>query len=461
MIGIFKESPLEGINMSLNEDEVAKKLDKENVLKNLELLFGPVDYNLVALTRESLLKAATEKIPMLSRLLESLGASSESVTKIGERVSNLSNTTASHAIGHGFHIGSTVLAAFDFIRIPFIYLAAYILDKEVPFTLNNNLKWMYSGIVMALAITALVVPVTAPIIGFIAASSGSIISMFLLGKTLYERYKLGREYTKLRTALNREEKQMSLIQQEALALHEHLKQTTDEQSIIDIYTDIVLLQKRYIAQKKVVEQLKTDELHLQQKIGEVGIGHVIDKGVGIALGCLTIVGLSLSLFFPPVGAGILAGAAIIGGIYLVGRLATPLVLSAGQWLISKFKKSEDADIVEKRSENENSLTKDNEAEISALLVPSLERVASAKESMSPIHKEHNDRPHESTADVLVGLLGSNIEVLKTSFEHSTASEPEPVYEKVIQRTPEPMVKDEAEGEGESETHIESEGPPHH
>lgn len=444
--------------MSLSDDEIAKKLDKENVLKDLELLFGPVNYDLVALTRESLLKDATEKIPMLSRLLEHVGVSGESMAKIGERVSDLSNTSASHAIGHGFHIGSAAIAAFDFIRIPLIYLSAYVLDKEVPFTLDNNIKWVYSGILMALAITALTVPAAAPIIGFIAASLGILMSTFLLGKTLYERYQLGREYKQLKNELSREEEEMDLIQQKAQILHERLKNTTDEQSIIDIYTDIVLLQERYIAQKKVVEKLKTDELHSQQKIEQVGMVHVLDKGVGIALGCLTIIGLSLSLFFPPVGAGILAGAAIAGGVYVAGRLAAPLVVSVGQWLISKFKNSEAVDRVDHRSENENILTETHEVQRNALLDSNPKWDANPEESMP--------RPHESTTDVLVGLLGSNIEVLKTCYEHSIVSEEEltDAEQEAIKPTPDSMTKenaDEAETEGEGESDAHSENLQHH
>ncbi len=452
--------------MSLSEDEIAKKLDKENVLKDLELMFGPVDYKLVALTRESLLKAATEKIPMLSRLLQNVGDSGESAAKIGERVSDLANTSASQSVSYGFHIGSVAIAAFDFVRIPFIYLSAYVLGKEVPFTLDNNIKWAYSGILMALAITALTVPVAAPIIGFIAASIGISVSTFLLGKTLYERYQLGREYKKLKKELNREEEEMSLIQQEAQILHDRLKKATDEQSIIDVYTDIVLLQERYIAQKKVVEKLKTDELHLQQKIAQVGMVQVLDKGVGIALGCLTIVGLSLSLFFPPVGMGILAGTAIAGGVYLAGRLAAPLVHSFGQWLISKFKKSTEVEIVEQRSENENILAETQKSQQEAVLDSVQEKVASQKESMFQTKREPNDKPHESTTDVLVGLLGSNIEVLKASYEHSIASEDEITQEtaETIKPAFDPMTQeniDDTEGEGENNVHVDTEGHLHH
>ncbi len=449
--------------MSLSEDEIAKKLDKENVLKDLELMFGPVDYKLVALTRESLLKAAAEKIPMLSRLLENVGDSSESMAKIGERVSDLANTAAGQSVSYGFHVGSVAIAAFDFVRIPFIYFSAYVLGKKVPFTLDNNIKWAYSGILMALAITALTVPVAAPIIGFIAASIGISVSTFLLGKTLYERYQLGREYKKLKKELNREEEEMSLIQQEARILHDRLKKAKDEQSIIDVYTDIVLLQERYIAQRKVLEKLKTDELHLQQKIEQVGIAQVLDKGVGIALGCLTIVGLSLSLFFPPIGMGILAGTAIAGGVYLAGRLAAPLVQSFGQWLISKLKKSAEVEIVEQQSEHENILTETKDAQKDAVLDSAHERGVSQKESESQSKKERNDRPpHESTTGVLVGLLGSNIEVLKKSYEHSTASKKGAT--EAIKPASDLMAKeniDEAEGEGESEARSETESPLHH
>ncbi|MCK0183615.1 hypothetical protein MWM44_15210, partial [Legionella pneumophila] len=47
-------------------------------------------------------------------------------------------------------------------------------------------------------ITALAVPVTAPYIAFASAGLSLGVGTFLLGKTLYERYQLGRERRKLK-----------------------------------------------------------------------------------------------------------------------------------------------------------------------------------------------------------------------------------------------------------------------
>ena len=53
----------------------------------------------------------------------------------------------------------------------------------------------------------------------------------------------------------------------------------------------------------------------------------------ISLASLSIIGLALSLFFPPVGAWLLLGVAIAGGAYVMGRLGIAL----GTWAYNKYK----------------------------------------------------------------------------------------------------------------------------
>ena len=52
---------------------------------------------------------------------------------------------------------------------------------------------------------------------------------------------------------------------------------------------------------------------------------LMDKGVGLAVAAIILVGVTLSLFFPPLGMGILAGGAMIGVAYIFSRFALPLI----------------------------------------------------------------------------------------------------------------------------------------
>jgi hypothetical protein len=401
--------------MASNKDEITAKLDKEHALEQLQIIQRAADYKLVALTRQSLLRAATKRIPWLSRFIQNIDDTGDAIVKIGDRVSSLQeklqDTPGSQTIGHAFHFGTVGMAAFDFLRVPFIYLAAYILGEEVPINLNNNARWLYSGVLLTLAIISLTVPVTATVIGFVGASLGLAVGVFLLGKTLYERYQLGREKKKIERVIDIEEEEMLLIQQEAEELEKLLKEAREEEEIIAIYQEIAVLRERYISQHALLEELKNKELHLTQKIEEVGIMQVVDKGIGVCLSSLTIIGLALSLFFPTVGLGILTGVAIAGGIYLAARLTAPLFQLLANWVIDKVKGVMGTFSSVERLGNENILNDTEEKQqvsslgLNAEVVKSDAHVVDKKDPFLGTQKDIEGTTLDSTAGALVGLKG--------------------------------------------------------
>lgn len=440
--------------MGQSKDLIAEKLDKVNVLKKLSAMQEPVDYPAVKLTQQSLLASAVQKIPLLSKYLRNLDETGEAAMMIGERLGDLNDTPGSDSISHGFHFGSVAIASLDFVRIPFIYLAAYVLNQDVPINLNNNARWVYSGVVLALAITAFAVPAAAPIIGLVAASIGLTVSMFLLGKTLYERYQLGKENKKIKKKIHQEEEEMRSLQLTAKNLHDRLTQATEEEQIIAIYTEILLLEEQFIAKKRVIEQLKTEELQLGQKINQVGMLKVLDKSIGVGLAGLTIIGLVLTLFVPQVGLGLLLGVAVVGGIYFAARLTIPLFQTFGGWLVSKFKQS--ADLADEQTENDNTLTESKEQD-SDLKVSSEEAPAEKENTMAP-EKQHEDEPHESTADVLLGLHATEAMRLAHDVIPQEASSDFGNHLLLKPQLTRRNKKNRSESEGDGEIKTESEGP---
>lgn len=393
--------------MGLSKDELSAKFETEKVLEQLKVMQKITDYRLIALTEQALLNAELDRIPWLSGFIERTTASGDAISKIGQRISSLVSPSSS-SIGQGFHFGSVAMAAADFARIPIIYLAAYILGQKVPITLDNNARWLYSGVLLALTITALAVPASAPIIALVGAGISLSTGAFLLSKTLYERYQLGKEFKKLKTEIAGAESEMLLTQQKAKVLEQQLTAATQEDQIIGIYQQISILQEDYESQKRQLQELKTKELHVEQKIDEIGVTAVMDKVMGICLPAASIVGLAVSLFVPPVGLGILTGVAIVGGVYLGARLSTPLIQSLGSWLINKFKTVSGMEATGERASNENSLTNSDEKQ---------------KNSANGL----NDKPastYASTAKIFLGLMKKEeaIELLQINSSHNDEEE---------------------------------------
>ena len=407
------------MTMELTKDEMSGKADALELLREMQ---QEINYNAVPLSQQFLLNAAIKRIPWLSKFLRKADDASETVFKIGERINDMHEAGGSESVAKGFHFGAIALAAADFFRIPFIYFAAYLLGEDVPITLNNNARWLYSAFLLALTITAVAVPATAPIIAFVAAGAGLVSGLFLLGKTLYTRYELGRERKQIKSTIEREEGEMRAIQQQAYDLEHQLSSAKDE-DISTIYMEIALLQETYKSQKKELGILKNKELHIEQKLQQVGMIKVLDKSIGVGLAALTIMGLVVTLFFPPVGAGILTGVAIAGGVYLAARITAPLFKSFGNWLIRQFKTSSGMSATNEGLMNDNNLIDTKEIQKNSSL--ELETDSSKDKTMSKAivlaesETTVESRPHESTADVLVGLLGREkaIESLKSGVNH--------------------------------------------
>lgn len=313
--------------MAFEPAQIADKKDAESILQGIQ---QPVIY---IPKKKKVPLSLLMRIPFLSRFVKS--ASSEAM-QLGSSISALHGTPPA-ALTSGFQFGGISLATLDFLMIPTIYLAAFVLKRPVPITLNNNARWLYSAVLLGLAITALAVPGAAPVIGLVSAGIALGVSSFLLAKALRERYVLGKERKALRRELVNVEEEMQQIQREAEKLRTLLQQATGQEHLTKIYQQIALLQQRHQTQKERIEALKEKEEVIEEKIKELGIVHIVDKGLGVSLASLAIVGLATSLFFPHVGVAILIAVSAVSLAYLAVRITAPIARALGNWLINKFR----------------------------------------------------------------------------------------------------------------------------
>jgi hypothetical protein len=297
--------------------------------------------------KDCLLKKIQEKIEYRQNALEEMElspdqANQSSVFHGARGLGNAINTTGrmaaklagNDAADQVFMLDSLALFFINFFRIPFIYLTAYWSGKKVPLTLSNNTRWAYSAILLGLAITALAAPVTAPVIAFVSAGFALVGSAIYLRNILLERQKLSREIKLLDLTLVVEERNMLGIQEQAKILEERLNGACDDKSIRDVCNHITELGKQYEAQKIKIQDLYNKQALYQQLMNEFNFKK-IDKAVSVFMASATVIGLVVSLFFPPAGLVILATVAFASTTYIVGRASAPLFQSLNRWITGK------------------------------------------------------------------------------------------------------------------------------
>lgn len=319
---------MESKHIAIANDEEYKK--KQQNIVQLQKMQQAIAYHVHDKNEPS---SVLEKIPFLTRFMR---GSSDIANHSIQINSTLRGVSTPSAIGSGFQFGAVGLAALDFLLIPAIYISAFILNRKVPFTVTNNMKWGYSAIALGLSLTAALVPAAAPIIGVVAAALAVVVSAALLGKALYDRYQLGRERRGIRNDISDAEEEMQRIQTNAKSLEKAVKDATNKDFLIELYKQTALVQKEYEAQKNKIQELKEKEGVLNKKIKELGILPMLDKGLAVSFAALGVIGAVVSLFFPPVGLGILMGVTIASFSYFIGRLTIPLIINAAKSLINKL-----------------------------------------------------------------------------------------------------------------------------
>lgn len=325
--------------MPTSNEELNKNLEREKKERLLQDMQNTVSYDLKLPDETSLFKKVATKIPLLAKFLNHANTTGSVILKAGQEFKAFTNNSATAAASGVFQFGGVALAAFDFVEVPLIYLMSFALNEKVPITLNNNARFLYSGLLLALAIISIAVPAAAPVIALVGATIGLAVGVFSLGKTVYEYYQLNKQNNVIQSQVDAEEGALQLLQQEAADLKEQLNGDMNEMELGVIYSQIDALKKRFDAQKEVVESLKNKQLVVQNKIKDTGMLQIADKSVGVILGALSVVGLVVAAFFPPVGIGIITGVVAAGGVYFVGRITLPLIVSLSTWAFEKIKSS--------------------------------------------------------------------------------------------------------------------------
>ncbi|MFI4919648.1 MAG: hypothetical protein ACHP65_08850, partial [Legionellales bacterium] len=269
------------------------------------------------LSEAALKEEAAKRIPFLSKWLVNIDAVGGSVVRLGLNANRINPELGTLT---GFQFGGVALAGLDFLRVPLIYFAAFLLKEKLPseLKLNNNLRWLYSTLSLTLTVTALFIPP----VGIAAAGLAWAYSTYLAAKTVMNYYKIKKEQKQVGAELTLIHQEIAKIRAEGVAW---TNMPENAANMPGNSVKIERLYERFNIEQDKLKFFKTAELQLEQKAEQTGLVTVIDKSVGKILTMVAFAGAVVSLFFPPVGLGLMAASAIAGGAYAFARIvAIPL-----------------------------------------------------------------------------------------------------------------------------------------
>lgn len=292
-------------------------LDKTDLEKIKEMQTSRV-YVPAPLPQDTLLIEVLNRVPFLTRFLREMNEAGKASSSLVTLMSNAPSAEVLEA-AKGFQYVGLTLRSINFIRIPLIYLASFILGKEPPMTLSNNAKWLYSATLLTLTIVALTLPVTGPILSITIAALMLGESIFTFGRLLYD---------------TRQNKKTLASNEELLATEKmNWQRNAQELQLAIDCNDLKKIEKLYGAYQSHTNEMQklTDQKYILEEKIKIE-SEMMNRAVGIGFFALTVIGAVTTLFFPPVGIPILIASGLGSGAYTLGMFAAPYVGRIGNWL---------------------------------------------------------------------------------------------------------------------------------
>ncbi|KTD74945.1 hypothetical protein [Legionella waltersii] len=379
------QSMISSIEEHLLHQESAEDLKekaRKEARKKAEQLSQAFDYEGKLPEEEPLID-----LPFVAGLLKSATAVGSTATALAQVTGHLSNT--SQAVGGGFHGANIVFSAVNVVRIPAVFFAGVIAGQKPPIELTKGAQWGYSAALLALTITSLALPALAPPLAIAAAGLVLVGSVVTLGHLIIQRNKIKKALAKTEKEISENEGLLELNVKTAKDLLTQLENKNISQESLDqINKELTRLEHERPKLETTLRELKDNQVEQQTKLKKMGLTAFMDKGVGIGLASVALTGAILSLFFPPVGIGLLVGSAALGLLYVVGRVTVPLVApyikSAFKSIKEKYFSKSDED--ENKDEHRNLFEESNQPQV-----------------LDPHAK------HSSMTEIMEGLFGKEAE----------------------------------------------------
>lgn len=265
------------------------------------------------------LLALLQRIPLLIGLLQSvngIGASSIKLIEVGHEVTPLLKDT-----NFNLQVFGIVIAFIDFIRIPLIYLASYLLGQEVPFTLTKNAKLLYAGTLLAIGIIGLTVPGAASLMVLLSSALGFGMSLATLGRHIYSAYSLTKRLEKLPIEISEKLQELKDSKKNINKLLLEIKSNgTPENLLPQKLESLKEESKTYYDLEEDIQNLYDKQLKYSEKLQKLRGVSLIDKAVGFSIAILVLAGVATAGFFPLIGISVITAAASIAILYVAARV---------------------------------------------------------------------------------------------------------------------------------------------
>jgi uncharacterized protein YaaW (UPF0174 family) len=278
------------------------------------------------------LQRLRKKIPILGDLFLSTGDASY--------LTHVEGIHAPPEAFSGLPFAAMVMYAIDFLLLPLVYLAATIRGESLPISLSRAAKWLYSGALLGLVIAAIALPAIAVPLAMAMAAVTLSFSLYTMGKVLYENYQLSKKLKHIEAEISIEMSELNTLHKDIIHLEAQLDSEEDEEKKRSLSAQIShklqAFKSLHAAKKELLQNLHNTQYSYQTQLRSQNALKILDRGVAISFAALSIIGLSLGLFFPPVGMAIFAASAILSSAYLIGRLSYALI----KLIQKKFNKKE-------------------------------------------------------------------------------------------------------------------------
>lgn len=272
----------------------AKPVQQEELNKYQQII-AKQSFKPNLLNEDDVLIEILKKVPFLAGFLKRLDDLGENLSKFKEieHASNLSRLV------HSFQYAGLAINALNFLYIPALYLASFIYDKKVPFTLPNNLKIAYAGVMVALSAVALTSPVIAPFIAIALSGSALVLGVGAVYSHYRDRGILGKRLDELNLEIRDARNEMTALQNQVRALDPNAPA-------------IEGLFEQFEQAREKMQSLYDERAQKEQVYAGLGWDAGLIKASTVIIGAVMLAGIALSIFFPPLGITMIAAAAGAG-----------------------------------------------------------------------------------------------------------------------------------------------------
>ena len=284
-----------------------------------------------------------KKIPLYTHFLRHVNKAGTSISSLAMLYEPLSQSL--HTAKTAFQWSGLGLAIIDFCNIPSIYLCAKWLHVPPPISLTKLGKFVYSLTVLGLTIASIALSFIAVPLTITIASLSLGVSILTLSTLYKERRDIKKKLTVIAEAISSETTHLIDLQKQMEIQEKQLESAWiagNQDAIHKLQSQLAEVVYQFDKQHKRLQIMHDDQHFYELKqIKKSDSTKTWNRVFSFAITALIVIGLALTISFPPVGFAIIALSAGVGAVYLMGRVGNYFVNKWHDWRASKVTATEE------------------------------------------------------------------------------------------------------------------------